>query len=167
MLLGLLDQQQIFWQLYGATTFNRFWASRAVSLNISKAFERVWHDVLFHKLSLNGIASQMFGLISSFLSNRWLRVVLDGKSSQEYPVNAGVLPGSILGPLSYSRHCGLEQKVACWFQCWRISSDFVWFVLWSLFLLRLHGICINLLYGHAWNTVVMSRLVPLVATWNC
>ena len=40
----------------------------------------------------------MFGLISSFLSNRWLRVVLDGKSSQEYPVNAGVPQGSVLGP---------------------------------------------------------------------
>ena len=40
----------------------------------------------------------MFGLISSFLSNRRLRVVLDGKSSQEYPVNAGVPQGSILGP---------------------------------------------------------------------
>ena len=39
----------------------------------------------------------MFGLISSFLSNRLLRVVLDGKSSQEYPVNAGVPRGSILG----------------------------------------------------------------------
>ena len=36
--------------------------------------------------------------ISSFLSNRRLRVVLDGKSSQEYPVNAGVPQGSILGP---------------------------------------------------------------------
>ena len=34
-------------------------------------------------------------LISSFLSNRQLQVVL---SSQEYAVNAGVLPGSILGP---------------------------------------------------------------------
>ena len=33
-----------------------------------------------------------------FLSNRQLRVVLDGKSSQEYPVNAGVPQGSILGP---------------------------------------------------------------------
>ena len=34
----------------------------------------------------------------SFLSNRRLRVVLDGKSSQEYPVNAGVSQGFILGP---------------------------------------------------------------------
>ena len=37
-------------------------------------------------------------LISSFLSNRRLRVVLDGESSQEYPVNAGVPQGSIFGP---------------------------------------------------------------------
>ena len=45
-----------------------------------------------------GISGQIFGLISSFLSNRRLRVVLDGKSSQEYPVNVGVPQGSILGP---------------------------------------------------------------------
>ena len=37
-------------------------------------------------------------LISSFLSNRWLLMVLDGKSSEEYPVNAGAPEGSILGP---------------------------------------------------------------------
>ena len=42
-----------------------------------------------------------------------------------------------------------------------------WCVLWSFFLLRLLCISINLLYGHAWNTVVMSGLVLLVATWNC
>ena len=34
---------------------------------------------------------------SSFLSNRWLREFLDGKSSQEYLVNAGIPQGSILG----------------------------------------------------------------------
>ena len=40
----------------------------------------------------------IFDLISSFLSNRQLQVVLDGKCSQEYPVNAKVPQGSILGP---------------------------------------------------------------------
>ena len=34
-----------------------------------------------------------------------------------------------------------------------------WFVLWSVFLLRLVRISINLPYGHAWNTVVMFGLV--------
>ena len=38
----------------------------------------------------------LFGLTSSFLSNRQLQVVLNMQSSQEYPVNAGVLQGSIL-----------------------------------------------------------------------
>ena len=64
---------------------------------MSKTFDRVWHAGLLHKLMLYGISGQIFGLIS-FLSNRRLRVVLDGKSSQEYPVNAGVPQGSILGP---------------------------------------------------------------------
>ena len=41
---------------------------------------------------------QIFGLISCFVRNRRLRVFLDGKSSQEYAVNAGVSEGSILGP---------------------------------------------------------------------
>ena len=37
-----------------------------------------------------------------------------------------------------------------------------WFILWSFFLLRLLFISINLLYAHAWNTVVTFVLVPLV-----
>ena len=65
---------------------------------ISKAFDKVWHAGLLHKLRSYGISGQIFGLIFSFLSNKRLRVVLDGKSSQEYPVNAGVPQGSILGP---------------------------------------------------------------------
>ena len=81
-----------------ARAFNRSGATRAVALDISKAFDRVWHAGLLHKLKSYGISGQIFGLITSFLSNRWLRVVLDGKSSQEYPVNAGVPQGSTLGP---------------------------------------------------------------------
>ena len=76
--------------------FNR--ATQAVACDISKAFHIVWHAGLFHKLKSYRISVQIFGLISYFLSNRWLRVVLDGKSSQEYPVNAGVSQGAILGP---------------------------------------------------------------------
>ena len=78
--------------------FNRSGATRAVALDISKAFDRVSHDGILHKLKFHGISGQIFGFISSFLSSRRLRLVLDGKSSQEYQVNAGVLQGSILGP---------------------------------------------------------------------
>ena len=80
-----------------ARTFNKSGATRAVALDISKAFDRVWHAGLLHKLKSYGISGQIFGLISPFLDNRQLRVVLDGKSSQKYPVNAGVPQGSILG----------------------------------------------------------------------
>ena len=69
-----------------ARAFNRSGATRAVAPDIS----RVWHAVLLHKLRSSGISGQIFALISSFLSNRWLPVVLDEKYSQEYPVNAGV-----------------------------------------------------------------------------
>ena len=81
-----------------ARTFNRSGATRAVALDISKAFDRVWHAGLLHKLKFYGISGQIFGLIFYFLSNRRLRVVLDWKSSQEYPVNTGVPRGSIIGP---------------------------------------------------------------------
>ena len=66
-----------------------------------KAFDRVWHSSLLHKRKFHGISGQTIGLISSFLSNRWLWLVLDGKSSQEYAVKAGVPQGSILGPMNF------------------------------------------------------------------
>ena len=66
-----------------ARAFNRLGANQTVALDISKAFDRVWHAGLLHKLKSYGIPDQIFGLISSFLSNRRLRVVPDGKSSQE------------------------------------------------------------------------------------
>ena len=73
-----------------ARAFNRSGATRPIALDTSKAFDRVWHVGLLHKLKPYRLSGQIFGLISSFLRNRRLRVVLDGTSSQEYPVNAGV-----------------------------------------------------------------------------
>ena len=60
--------------------FIRSGATRAVALDISKAFDRVWHVGLLHKLKSCGISGEIIGLVSSFLSNTLLRVVLDGTS---------------------------------------------------------------------------------------
>ena len=79
-----------------ARAFNRSGATRAVALDISKTFDKVWHAGLLHKLTSYEISGQTFGRISSFLSNRWFRVFLEGKSSKEYPFNAGVSQDSIL-----------------------------------------------------------------------
>ena len=79
-----------------ARAFNRSEATRAVALDMSKVFNRVWNVGLLHKLKSCGISGQIFGLTLSFL-----RVVLEGKSSQEYPVNAGVPQSSIFGPTIY------------------------------------------------------------------
>ena len=91
MVIGLLDQLRIK-AVSGRTAraLNRSGATRAVALDVSKAFDRVWHADISYKLKCYGISGQIFGLISSFLSNRRLRVVLDGKFSQEYPVNSEI-----------------------------------------------------------------------------
>ena len=52
-----------------ARAFNRSGATRAVALDISNAFDRVWHAGLLHKVKSSGISGQIFSLISSFLSN--------------------------------------------------------------------------------------------------
>ena len=67
-----------------ARAFNRSGATRPVVLDISKAFDRVWHAGLYQKLKSYRISDQICGLISSFLSNRWLPVVLDGMSSEDW-----------------------------------------------------------------------------------
>ena len=74
---------------------------RAVFLDISKAFDKIWLPGLIFKIKSFGISSDLLELIKNFLSNRFQRVVLNGQTSEWEKINAGVSQGSILGPLFF------------------------------------------------------------------
>ena len=69
--------------------------------DISKAFDRVWHVGLLHKLRAAGVSGEVLTWFQSYLSNRKQRVVLPGGTSDWVFIRAGVPQGSILGPLLF------------------------------------------------------------------
>ena len=75
--------------------------SRGVFLDMSKAFDKVWHEGLIFKLKSMGISDALLELIKSFLTNRFQRVVLNGQTLEWLSVKAGVPQGLILGPLFF------------------------------------------------------------------
>ena len=74
---------------------------RGVFLDISKAFDKVWHEGLVFKLKQNGISGNLLNIFEDFLRNRKQRVVLNGQTSNWENIYAGVPQGSILGPLLF------------------------------------------------------------------
>ena len=73
MVLGLIDQLQIFSQLYLIELLEFLTGQGLLELwhLICSRLDRVWHADLLHKLKSYGISSQIFGLISSFLRSTW------------------------------------------------------------------------------------------------
>ena len=74
---------------------------RAVFLDMSKAFDKVWHNGLIFKLKQNGICGSFLTLFENYLKNRKQRVVLNGSCSDYSIIEAGVPQGSVLGPLLF------------------------------------------------------------------
>ena len=69
-------------------SFDDGWEVKSDFLDISKAFDKVWHQGVILKLKQNGISGNLLKIIEDFLSNRYLRVVLNGQSFGWAAVNA-------------------------------------------------------------------------------
>jgi hypothetical protein len=72
---------------------------------LQKAFDCVDNDILLSKLNWYGISSKEYKLLSSYLKNRYLGVIITIKSKRYYsewePIRYGIPQGYILGPLFF------------------------------------------------------------------
>ena len=64
---------------------------RSVFLDISKAFDKVWHDGIIYKLTQNGISGNLLNLLEDFLKERKQRIVLNGEVSTWKNINSFVV----------------------------------------------------------------------------
>ncbi len=72
-----------------------------IYLDISKAFDKVWHQGLIYKLKKAGIRGRLLLWLTDYLTNRQQRVIIGGSNSEWANIEAGVPQGSILGPLLF------------------------------------------------------------------
>src|SRR6476469_9851054 len=77
------------------------WVTTAVSLDVEKAFDSVWHDGLRYKLSQLQLPVKLVRLLSSFLTDREIRVRIKHTLSHSVALGAGTPQGSVLSPLLY------------------------------------------------------------------
>ena len=69
----------------------------AIFLDFAKAFNKVPHKKLRHKLMSYGIQGSVLNWISDFLSNRTQKVLVGGQTSDATSVLSGVPQGTVLG----------------------------------------------------------------------
>ena len=71
---------------------------RGVFLDISKEFDKVWHQGIIFKLKAYGVEGELLSLLKSYLENRERRVAFNGQTP-EWRKMPRIPQGSVLGPL--------------------------------------------------------------------
>ena len=103
---GFLPQHSTVFQLVDiyhniCQSFDNHQFSCMVFCDVSKAFDRVWHEGLIFKLKQHGIEGNFLKWLTDYLNERQHKVIIRGCTSNPKPINAGVPQGSVLGPLLF------------------------------------------------------------------
>ena len=103
---GFLPQHSTVFQLIDiyhniCQSFDNHRFSCMVFLDVSKAFDRVWHKGLIFKLKQHGIEGDFLNWLTDYLNGRQQQVIISGCTSTLKPIKAGVPQGSVLGPLLF------------------------------------------------------------------
>ena len=91
--------------LYIVHNIRKAWTEKKIShglfLDVSSAFDKVWHNGLLAKLEQFGVEGNFLEILQSYLSDRKQVVIMEGEQSEVLDVKAGVPQGSRLGPLLF------------------------------------------------------------------
>lgn len=92
--------------------------STAIFFDVSKAFDKVWHEGLLFKMNEFNISIPLIRITASYLKNRSFQVKVGDAKSTKTKMSGGVAQGGVLSPNLYNiytadipKNSGLDTKV--------------------------------------------------------